>query len=104
MAKYKCLALAGVVAILAPLGADAQTVDPSQEIVGWVCSNQSTVSWVLGLLLAHLGLSLTSATLKKLGATDGPWVQIIRLLAVDLKPPPQAIVAEADQLKAQGKA
>jgi hypothetical protein len=81
--------------------------DPSviPQFVGWVCSNQATVNWILGLLLAHLGLSITSATLKRLGITsNSPLVQIIRLLAVDLKPPPQAIVAEAESLKAQGKA
>jgi hypothetical protein len=91
--------------VLLPLAADAQGSDPSAQLVGWVCSNQATVSWLLGFLLAHLGLSTTSAILKKLGVTDGSaTVQIIRFLALDLKPTPAAIVAEADQIKAQGKA
>lgn len=101
------LAAAVLFGLIVNAHAQAPAPDASviPQFVGWVCSNQGTVNWLLGILLAHLGLSITSATLKKFGITSNSLVvQIIRLAAIDLKPPPQAIVAEADQLKAAGKA
>lgn len=74
-------------------------IDPA-ALVGWACSNQTTVSWVLGFLLAHTGFSVLSAILKKYGVTaDSPWLKviipIIRGLAIDVKPPPEVIVHHA---------
>lgn len=75
------------------------------SIVGWVCSNQQTVVYVLGLLIAHSGMSVLSATLKKAGITsDSPIVKIIRLLAIDVKPPAETIVAQAEAIKSDATA
>lgn len=84
-----------------------QSVDPAQQIVGWVCSNQDWVTYVLGILIAHTGLSAISAGLKKAGITAdspiiGALVPLIRLLAMDVKPPPAVIVAQANAIQAKG--
>jgi len=69
-----------------------------------VCQNQDWVSYVLAILLAHGGLSIVSAAMKKCGITrDSPLigiiVPIIRVLALDLKPPPAVIVAQAQAIQ-----
>ena len=78
----------------------ATDFNPAVQIVGWVCSNQNWVIYVLGLLAAHFGLSGASAILKKFGITEdspalGLVVKVIRALAMDVKPPPATIVAQA---------
>ena len=84
----------------------AQTADdPSGLVFGWICANPTLVEGVLGFLIAHSGLSVISAFLKKFGITEdtpivGPYVKIIRLLAVDVKPPPATIVAQAAAIQA----
>ena len=80
------------------------SLDPGAQVVGWVCSNQAWVSYVLGILIAHSGLSVLSATLKKCGVTaDRPFmsmlIPIIRALAIDVKPPPAVIVAQAQAIQ-----
>lgn len=79
------------------LAQDVQNAtDPGQTVIGLICANQTMVGWALSALIAHTGLSITSATLKKLGLTsDNPWVKIVRLLAIDVKPPNAAIVQQA---------
>lgn len=114
------IAYAGVVAVLASaiifppmitgaawaqeVSASAGPLDPTgaATIVSWLCSNQQTVIYVLGILIAHSGFSVLSATLKKAGITsDSPIVKIIRMLAIDVKPPAESITAQADAIKAQ---
>lgn len=112
--------LGAMALVLGTVAADAQQqADPgtiavglvcSNTIaVGWVCSNQSLVAWLITALCAHTAFSGLSAVLKKAGITDATQsrylnlgIKIIRLLAVDLKPPPAAIVAQAEQLQATG--
>lgn len=84
---------------------DATSIDPAQQFVGWVCGNQAWVSYVLGLLAAHTGLSVLSASLKKMGITAdspiiGALIPVIRALAMDVKPPPAVIVAQAAAIQA----
>ena len=95
--KLKIIAVLMLTATaLASAYAYAQTLDPGMAAIGWVCSNQTLVAWALSALIAHTGLSITSATLKKLGAaSDSPWVKIIRMLAIDVKPQAAQIVEQA---------
>lgn len=105
------LAMLAVVAVAAILGPAALAqvqvpFDPSQQIVGWVCSNQQVVVYVLGLLIAHTGLSITSATLKKVGIDGsgggilGSLVGVIRFLAIDAHPTNISIVKQAGAIMA----
>lgn len=102
--------LGAMALVLVTVAADAQQqADPGTIAVGWVCSNQSLVAWLITALCAHTAFSGLSAVLKKAGVTDATQsrylnlgIKIIRLLAVDLKPPPAAIVAQAEQLQAAG--
>jgi len=78
--------------------------DPGQQIVGWVCSNQAWVAYVLGIFIAHSGFSVLSAILKKYGVTSdspiiGAAIPVIRALALDVKPPAATIVAQAVQIQ-----
>lgn len=74
--------------------------DPATAFVGLVCSNQAWVASLLALFMAHTGFSVLSAILKKTGVSSGTLVQIIRLLAIDVKPPAAQIVAQAQTIQA----
>ena len=104
--KLKIIAALLLIATaLASAYAYAQVIDPGTAAVGWVCSNQTLVAWALSALIAHTGLSITSATLKKLGAySDSPWVKIIRMLAIDVKPQAAQIVQQAAVILANSPA
>ena len=102
----------GIVLVLS-LAADAQdaasTADPGTMAVGWVCANQQLVGWAITALLAHAGFSGLSALLKKAGVSDATQsryanlaIKLIRLLAVDVKPPPTVVVAQGEKLQATG--
>ena len=105
------LAVVLVAAIIVPHHAFAQdasapvTFNPAVQFVGWVCANQSWTVYVLGLLIAHTGLSGASAILKKYGITEdspavGFLVKVIRMAAMDVKPPQAAIVSQAATIMA----
>lgn len=84
--------------VVPPIGTDGSFGLTPSELVGWICANQSSATWFVGLfyaLAAHLGFSSLSGILKKFGISDGFMVWIVRLLAIDLKPPPATIVAQA---------
>ena len=82
------------------------TIDPAAQIVGWVCSNQGWVIYVIGILLAHSGFSVLSAFLKKMGITSdspivGMLIPIIRAVAIDVKPPAATVVSQAATIMAE---
>lgn len=78
-------------------------MDNTTQIVGFLCEHQEAVVAVLGFLATHLGLSVASATLKKLGVSKGKLVAIVRLLAVDVQPTPTTVLANAEEVKQTGR-
>lgn len=100
---------------LFPCAALAQTPDPgtqaAQQFVGWVCSNQTTVDWLLAPLIVHAGASLISFGMKRLGITAAQassagafLINTVRVLAADGKPTPGNIVQEAAVIVAHAPA
>ena len=66
----------------------------------WVCSNPTIVKPVLYLFAAYLANNAISAVMKKYGVTkDSPIVgivaRIMRLVAMDVKPPDAVVVKQA---------
>jgi hypothetical protein len=82
---------------------DDSTTAMATTIVGMVCSNTDVSIVVVGfilVLLAHFGLSITSALLKKYATYAGAGTAIIRTLAIDVHPKDSAIVNNAAQVVA----
>ena len=87
-------------------GTAIQLPDPA-TIVGYVCGHQQFLVLLVTALTGHTGFSFLSAFLKKQGITqetvDSPVAKqvigIIRILAVDLKPTTEAILAQAAAVK-----
>lgn len=73
----------------------SQALDPLADAVSFACTNQAWIVYALGIAGAHLGFSVVSAALKKYGITEGGIVTIIRLLAIDVKPPAATIIKQA---------
>lgn len=78
-------------------------MDNSIDVVGLICPNQDTAKAIIAFLGAHFGLSVVSATLKKLGISKGMIVAVIRFLAVDVQPLPKTVLANAEEVKETGK-
>ena len=79
----------------------------AEKFVGWVCSNQTTVNWLLGILIVHGGASLISFGMKRLGITTAQassastfLINLVRVLAADGKPTPKNIAQEAGAILA----
>jgi len=93
--------------VTATVAVNAQDLDPASVASGvaWVCTHQDWVTYAVIFLAAHFGFSLVSAAAKKYGLTaDSPIVglvvKLIRLAALDVKPPAAVVVAQAAAIQA----
>jgi hypothetical protein len=87
------------------MGASATGDDVNTLILGWACTHQTLVLWAMGLLVPfglHFLASISAAVTKKFGwsGTDQiafvrGLVKVIRAAALDFKPPPATMVANA---------
>lgn len=94
-----------ILVLLGPVLAWAQDPNVAADIaagVSFACQHQDWIVYVLVFLALHFGCSGVSAIAKKLGI-GGPLVAVIRMIAMDVKPPDATVLAHAAEIQAQQK-
>lgn len=102
MKKIALLVATAALALLAP---QAFAQDQGGQVIGagydWICSNRSTVEPILETVFGSwIATHVTGAILKKYGVTKltpyiGKALSILRILNLDVTPPPAVIVKQA---------